>query len=51
MMNALVLLINSTHERRRWRKHLFDEDENGLLRRQLDPFANHVDELAYGQIL
>lgn len=31
--------------------HLVDEDEDGLLGRELDPFADDVDELADRQVL
>jgi len=45
-----MLLIDTTHKRRgRW-EHLIDEDEDSLLRRQLDALANDVDELTDGQI-
>jgi hypothetical protein len=46
----LVLLVDRAHERSSWRQHLVDEDEDGLLGRQLDALADHVDELAYGEI-
>jgi hypothetical protein len=46
----LVLLVDRAHQRRGWREDLIDEDEDGLLGAQLDPLADHVDELAYGEI-
>jgi hypothetical protein len=46
-----MLIINGTHESRRRREYLVDEDEDGLLRCQLDTLPYHVDELAYGEIL
>lgn len=46
----LVLLVDAAHQRGCRRKDLVDEDEDGLLRRQLDPLANDVDELADGKI-
>lgn len=47
---VLVLLVYRAHEGgSRW-QDLIDEDEDGLLRRQLNPLADHVDELADGQI-
>jgi hypothetical protein len=46
----LVFLVDGAHERRgRW-QHLIDEDEDGLLGAQLDALADHVDELAHGEI-
>ena len=47
---VLVLLVNATHEGGSGRQNLVDEDKDGLLRRQLDALADHVDELAYGEI-
>jgi len=45
-----VLLINRTHEGgSRWQDFI-DEDEDGLLGRELDALADYVDELAYGEI-
>lgn len=45
-----MLLVNRRHQRGgRW-QHLVDEDEDGLLRTQLDALADHVDELAHGQV-
>ena len=47
---VLVLLIDRAHERGRRRKHLIHEDEDGLLRGELDALADDVDELADGQV-
>ena len=47
---VLVLLVDAAHERSSGRQDLVDEDEDGLLGGQLDPLADHVDELAYGEI-
>lgn len=46
----LVLLIYRAHKSGSRRQDLVDEDEDGFLRRQLNPLANHVDELADGQV-
>ena len=45
-----MLFIYRAHQSRCGRKDLIDEDEDGLLRGELDPLADHVDELAYGEI-
>jgi len=47
---VLVLLINAAHQGRSWRQDLVHEDEDGLLRRQLDALANYVYELANREI-
>ena len=47
---VLVLLIDRAHKRGSWRKHLIDEDEDGLLWTELDALADHVHELADGEI-
>jgi hypothetical protein len=47
---CLVLLVYGAHQRGGGRQHLVDEDEDGLLRRQLDALADDVDELADGQV-
>jgi len=45
-----VFLVDGAHESGgRW-QDLLDEDEDGLLWRKLDSLADHVDELAYGEI-
>ena len=46
----LMFFIDAAHECRGWWQDLIDEDEDGFLRRQLNPLANHVDELADGQV-
>ena len=46
----LVLLVDAAHECCCWRQHLVDEDEYGLLWRQLDSFADDIDELAYCEV-
>lgn len=46
----LVLFVDAAHERSsRW-QDLVDEDEDRFLGRELDALADHVDELAYGQV-
>jgi hypothetical protein len=47
---VLVLLVDGGHERGGRREDLVDEDEDGLLGRKLDALADHVDELAHGEI-
>jgi hypothetical protein len=46
----LVFLVDATHERGGGRQDLIDEDEDGLLRTELDSLAYHVDELSDGQV-
>jgi len=46
----LVLLVDARHQGGSGRQDLVDEDEDGLLGRQLDALADNVDELADGQI-
>ena len=45
-----MFLVNTTHQGSGRRQDFIDEDEDCLLRRQLDPLADYVDELAYGEI-
>ena len=45
-----MLIINATHEGCGWRKDFINEDEDGLLRRQLDPLSDDIDELTDSQI-
>jgi len=46
----LVLLVYRAHESGcRW-QNLIDEDEDGLLGRQLNALADHVDELTDGEV-
>ena len=47
----LVLLIDRAHQRRRRRQNVVDKDENGLFGRELDSFADDIDELADCQVL
>lgn len=47
---VLVFFVDAAHEGGRGREDLVDEDEDGLLRAELDALANNVDELADGQI-
>lgn len=47
---VLVLLVYGGHKGRSRRQDLVDEDEDGLLWRELDSLADHVDELADGEI-
>lgn len=45
-----MLLINTAHQRGCRREDLIDEDEDGLLRAELDALADDVDELADGEV-
>lgn len=45
-----MLFIDAAHESSGWRQDLINEDEDGLLWREFNPFANNVDELAHGEI-
>ena len=47
---VLVLLVDGRHQRSGGWQHLVDEDEDGLLGRELDALADYVDELAYGEV-
>lgn len=47
---VLVFFVNAAHERGGGWQDLVDEDEDGLLGRQLDALADHVDELTDGEI-
>lgn len=51
MDHLLVLLVNRAHQSRGWRKGFVHEDEDGLLRCELDALANHVNELSDRQVL
>jgi hypothetical protein len=51
MPNLLVLLIDGAHKSCGGREDLVHENEDGLLRRELDSLSDNVDELAHGQIL
>jgi hypothetical protein len=46
----LMFLVYRAHERGSGREHLIDEDEDGLLGGELDALADHIDELADGEI-
>ena len=46
----LVLLVDAAHQRGGRRQDLVDEDEDGLLRAELDALADDVDELAHGEV-
>ena len=45
-----MLLVDAAHQSGGWWENLINEDEDGLLGRQLDALADNVDELAYGEI-
>ena len=45
-----MLLVYRAHQLGSGRQHLVDEDEDGLLRRQLDPLTDHIDELTDRQV-
>ena len=47
---VLVLLVYRAHKSGCGRQDLVDEDEDGLLGRQLNALADNVDELADGEI-
>ena len=47
---VLVLLIDAAHQGGGRRQDLVDEDEDGLLGGQLDALADHVHELANGEV-
>lgn len=45
-----MFLVYRAHESGCRRQNLIDEDEDGLLRRQLNALADNVDELADGEV-
>lgn len=45
-----MLLVDGGHQRGGRREDLIDEDEDGLLGRELDALADHVDELPNGEV-
>lgn len=45
-----MLLINARHQSSGRRKDFIDEDEDGLLRGELNALANDIDELPDGEI-
>jgi hypothetical protein len=47
---VLVFLVDGGHERGGRREDLIDEDEDGLLGRELDALADHVHELSDGEV-
>jgi hypothetical protein len=47
---VLVLLVDAAHQGGSRRQYLIDKDEDSLLGRQLDALADHIDELADGEI-
>lgn len=47
---VLVFIVHRRHQRSGRRQCLVDEDEDGLIGRQLDALSDDIDELAYGQI-
>jgi hypothetical protein len=46
-----VLVVDRAHESGRWWEDLVDEDEDRLLRSELDALADDIDKLANGQVL
>ncbi len=45
-----MLFIDAAHEGSGRRQYLIDEDEDCLLGRELDAFANDIDKLSYGKV-
>lgn len=45
-----MLFVDAAHERGSGWQNLIDEDEDRLLGGELDALANHIDELADGEI-
>ena len=45
-----MFLVNRAHQSRGGRQDFVDEDEDGLLGAELDALADHVDELADGEV-
>lgn len=50
-VNALMLLVDGTHELRGWWQYLIDEDEDRLLWRKLDSLSDNVHKLSDRQVL
>jgi hypothetical protein len=46
-----VLVVDCTHESSGGRENFINKDENGLLRCELDPLPDNVDELPNCEIL
>jgi hypothetical protein len=49
--HPLVLVVDSAHQGSSGRQDLVNEDEDRLLRSELDPFPDHIYELPNGEIL
>lgn len=47
---VLVLLVDAAHEGGRGWQDLIDEDEDRLLRGELDALPDHINELSNGEI-
>lgn len=45
-----MFFVDAAHEGGGWGENLIDEDEDSLLRGELDALTDHVDELAHGEI-
>ena len=45
-----MLLVDAAHQSGGGREDLVHEDEDGLLRGELDSLPDNVDELAYGKV-
>lgn len=45
-----MLLVDTAHERCSRRQDLVDEDEDGLLRRELDALADDIDKLSNSEV-
>ena len=45
-----MLLVDGAHQRGGGGQHLVNKDEDGLLRRELDAFADDIHELANGEV-
>lgn len=45
-----MLFIDTAHERSGRRQDLINEDEDGLLGRELDALADDIYELSYGKV-
>lgn len=45
-----MLFIDGAHQRRGGWQHLINKDEDGLLWRELDAFADDIHELADGEV-
>ena len=45
-----MLLVDAAHQSSSWWENFIDEDEDGLLWRELDALADDVDELTDGEV-